>query len=265
MWLLKRMNTSPTTIASLRQPTSSRFLQTGRGRAATGIAAAPRVAPDLQFRRGDAALDEAQPQLGRACGRRGQGAGGAAGAVDPVVLSGVGSDHLARGVKHLVGLAHRIVGELDRVLRNFCCRASREGDDGDVAKSVREILGGGNPGSSNMDGGRVQVSADGQSPPQPRLVAGLGQCQALKLCKLAVPTPALGQDPRQDRERDSGCIPGSAMAHCDAAGVNGSNRTLSWRSASADDAEWMSGKSRARLAPGLDKGSLMDGCRTGAR
>ena len=25
--------------------------------------------------------------------------------------------------------------------------------------------------------------------------------------------------------------------------------TLSWRSASADDAEWMSGKSRARLAP----------------
>jgi hypothetical protein len=32
------------------------------------------------------------------------------------------------------------------------------------------------------------------------------------------------QDPRQDRERDSGCIPGSDMAHCDAAGVNGSNR-----------------------------------------
>jgi len=31
---------------------------------------------------------------------------------------------------------------------------------------------------------------------------------------------------RQDRERDSGCIPGSAMAHCDAAGVNGSNRIL---------------------------------------
>jgi hypothetical protein len=29
---------------------------------------------------------------------------------------------------------------------------------------------------------------------------------------------------RQDRERDSGCIPGSDMAHCDAAGVNGSNR-----------------------------------------
>ena len=28
----------------------------------------------------------------------------------------------------------------------------------------------------------------------------------------------------QDRERDSGCIPGSDMAHCDAAGVNGSNR-----------------------------------------
>src|SRR5262249_40562854 len=53
----------------------------------------------------------------------------------------------------------------------------------------------------------------------------------------------------QDRERDSGCIPGSDMAQCDAAGVNGSNRILiSWRSAVADDAEWMSGKSRARLA-----------------
>ena len=34
-------------------------------------------------------------------------------------------------------------------------------------------------------------------------------------------------DPRQDRERDSGCIPGSDMAQCDAAGVNGSNRILS--------------------------------------
>src|SRR5438128_3000831 len=34
--------------------------------------------------------------------------------------------------------------------------------------------------------------------------------------------------------------------------------TLSWRSASADDAEWMSGKSRARLAPGLDRSFLMD-------
>src|SRR5215831_4876575 len=33
--------------------------------------------------------------------------------------------------------------------------------------------------------------------------------------------------PRQDRERDSGCIPGSDMAHCDAAGVNGSNRIIS--------------------------------------
>src|SRR5262245_20068806 len=32
---------------------------------------------------------------------------------------------------------------------------------------------------------------------------------------------------RQDRERDSGCIPGSDMAHCDAAGVNGSNRIFS--------------------------------------
>src|SRR5262249_39614260 len=34
--------------------------------------------------------------------------------------------------------------------------------------------------------------------------------------------------------------------------------TLSWRSATADDAEWMSGKSRARLAFGLDRGFLMD-------
>ncbi len=31
----------------------------------------------------------------------------------------------------------------------------------------------------------------------------------------------------QDRERDSGCIPRSDMAQCDAAGVNGSNRILS--------------------------------------
>jgi len=30
----------------------------------------------------------------------------------------------------------------------------------------------------------------------------------------------------QDRERDSGCIPRSDMAHSDAAGVNGSNRIL---------------------------------------
>jgi hypothetical protein len=41
------------------------------------------------------------------------------------------------------------------------------------------------------------------------------------------------------------------MAHCDAAGVNGSNRKNSWRSAKVDDAEWMSGKFRARLAPDL--------------
>src|SRR6516164_3206604 len=45
----------------------------------------------------------------------------------------------------------------------------------------------------------------------------------------------------QDRERDSGCIPGSDMAHCDAAGVNGATAYFSWGSASADDAEWMSG------------------------
>ena len=53
---------------------------------------------------------------------------------------------------------------------------------------------------------------------------------------------------RQDRERDSGCIPGSDMAHCDAAGVNGSNRIYFMALRFADDAEWMSGKSRARLA-----------------
>jgi hypothetical protein len=34
--------------------------------------------------------------------------------------------------------------------------------------------------------------------------------------------------------------------------------TISWRSAVADDAEWMSGKSRDRLAFGLDRGFLMD-------
>jgi hypothetical protein len=33
-------------------------------------------------------------------------------------------------------------------------------------------------------------------------------------------------DPRQDRERDSSCIPGSDMAHCDAARVNRNNRVL---------------------------------------
>src|SRR5438874_10105824 len=36
-----------------------------------------------------------------------------------------------------------------------------------------------------------------------------------------------GVIPRQDRGRDSGCMPGSDMTHCDAAGVNGSNRILS--------------------------------------
>ncbi len=36
-----------------------------------------------------------------------------------------------------------------------------------------------------------------------------------------------GEVLRQDRGRDSGCIPGSDMAQCDAAGVNGSNRIIS--------------------------------------
>jgi hypothetical protein len=58
-----------------------------------------------------------------------------------------------------------------------------------------------------------------------------------------------------------GCIPGSDMAHCDAAGVRRRRReweqphTDSWRSAAAADAEWMSGKSRARLAPILTEPS----------
>src|SRR5262245_22676083 len=33
---------------------------------------------------------------------------------------------------------------------------------------------------------------------------------------------------------------------------------VSWRPAWAGDAEWMFGKSRTRLAPGLDKGFFMD-------
>ena len=49
------------------------------------------------------------------------------------------------------------------------------------------------------------------------------------------------------------------MAHCDAAGMNGGNRIISHGAALAADAEWMVGKSRARLAPGLDGGFLMDG------
>ena len=53
------------------------------------------------------------------------------------------------------------------------------------------------------------------------------------------------------------------MAHCDAAGVNGSNRILLHGAlAAADDAEWMSGKSRARLALVLTEASswMSDKC-----
>src|SRR5262245_53848212 len=63
----------------------------------------------------------------------------------------------------------------------------------------------------------------------------------------------------QDRERDSGCIPGSDLAQCDAAGVKGSNRIISH------------GAPLSRLMPkgclgspvlvllfGLDRGFLMD-------
>ena len=55
------------------------------------------------------------------------------------------------------------------------------------------------------------------------------------------------------------------MAHCDAAGMNGGNRIISHGAALAADAEWMVGKSRARLAPGLDGGFLMDGTRRSDR
>ena len=36
----------------------------------------------------------------------------------------------------------------------------------------------------------------------------------------------VGLDRCQDRGRDPGCIPRSALAHCDAAGLNGRNRIL---------------------------------------
>jgi hypothetical protein len=38
----------------------------------------------------------------------------------------------------------------------------------------------------------------------------------------------------------------------------GATAYSSWRSAAADDAEWMSGKFRARLAQDLDRSFLMD-------
>ena len=65
---------------------------------------------------------------------------------------------------------------------------------------------------------------------------------------------------RQDRERDSGCIPGSAMAHCDAAGVNGSNRILSHGAPLRRMMPngWL-GSPVIVLLFGLDRGFLMDG------
>ena len=45
------------------------------------------------------------------------------------------------------------------------------------------------------------------------------------------------------------------MAQCDAGIEWERPHTLSWRSALADDAEWMSGKSRSRLAPVLTEAS----------
>src|SRR6516164_1909219 len=63
----------------------------------------------------------------------------------------------------------------------------------------------------------------------------------------------------QDRERDSGCIPGSDMAQCDAAGVNGSNRI---RSHGAPLLRMMPngclGSPVLVLLFGLDRGFLMD-------
>ena len=63
----------------------------------------------------------------------------------------------------------------------------------------------------------------------------------------------------QDRERDSGCIPGSDMAQCDAAGVNGSNRILSH---GAPPSRMMPngclGSPVIVLLFGLDRGFLMD-------
>src|SRR5262249_33704941 len=61
---------------------------------------------------------------------------------------------------------------------------------------------------------------------------------------------------RQDRGRDSGCTSGDrhgAMRRrrCEW----GQPHTLSWRAAWAADAEWMSGKSRNRLAPVLTEAS----------
>ncbi len=52
------------------------------------------------------------------------------------------------------------------------------------------------------------------------------------------------------------------MAHRDAAGVNGSNRISLMALRAADDAEWMSGKFRARLAPVLTETSswMSDRC-----
>src|SRR6516165_12548263 len=53
----------------------------------------------------------------------------------------------------------------------------------------------------------------------------------------------------QDRGRDSGCIPGDRHGAVRRRWREWEQpHTLSWRSAVADDAKWMSGKSRARLA-----------------
>jgi hypothetical protein len=48
------------------------------------------------------------------------------------------------------------------------------------------------------------------------------------------------------------------MAHCDAVGVNGSNRIIFHGAPHRDDAEWMFGKSRALSCSGLDRWLLVD-------
>lgn len=72
------------------------------------------------------------------------------------------------------------------------------------------------------------------------------------------PCARYGEVPRQDRVWESGCITRTDMAHC-VVGVNGSNRiTHSWRFAPPMTPKWISGKSRAPLAPDLDRAFLMD-------
>src|SRR5262249_53578455 len=61
---------------------------------------------------------------------------------------------------------------------------------------------------------------------------------------------------RQDRGRDSGCTPGDRHGAMRRRWCEWEQpHTLSWRAAWAADAEWMSGKSRNRLAPDFTEAS----------